>query len=95
MVQPVAPPAPSRASGPRRVVTPEEGASRIPPYQIVDTNTETILDLTDIVFIDPSGTGLSETESPDDAKKHYSVKGDIECIAKFIRDYLTQNNRYP
>src|SRR5690554_1997251 len=45
------------ALGPRRILTTEEGQSIVPPYKIVD-NAETILDLTDLVFIDPNGTGL-------------------------------------
>jgi carboxypeptidase C (cathepsin A) len=74
--------------GPRRLVPPEEGQSITPPYKIVD-NRETILDLTDLVFIDPSGTGFSSTND-----KAYSVKGDIESVGKFIREYLTQNKRW-
>ena len=79
--------------GPRRIVTHEEGQSIIPPYQIVD-NSDTILDMTDLVFIDPMGTGLSVAKSQDDEKKHYSIKSDIQWIGKFIREYLTQNHRW-
>ncbi len=74
--------------GPRRLLSPEEGQQSCPPYQLVD-NTESILDLTDIVFIDPSGTGFS-----DSSNDCYSVKGDIESVGKCIRDYLTQNQRW-
>lgn len=74
--------------GPRRLVPPEEGQSIAPPYKIVD-NLETILDLTDLVFIDPSGTGFSASDD-----KAYSVKGDIESVGKFIREYLTKNKRW-
>lgn len=74
--------------GPRRIVSPEEGQSIAPPYQIVD-NMETILDLTDLVFIDPSGTGFSFKND-----QAYSVQGDIESVGTFIRDYLTENQRW-
>jgi carboxypeptidase C (cathepsin A) len=74
--------------GPRRLLTPEEGQPIIPPYQLVD-NVETLLDVSDLVFIDPAGTGLSKEE-----EKNYTVKTDIETIAKCIRDYLTQNRRW-
>jgi carboxypeptidase C (cathepsin A) len=74
--------------GPRRLVSPEEGQKVAPPYKIVD-NMETILDLTDLVFIDPSGTGFSHTDTT-----AYSVKGDIESVGNFIREYLTKNKRW-
>ncbi len=81
------------ALGPKRIVTYEEGQSIAPPYQIVD-NPETILDLTDLVLIDPMGTGLSSMSTKEDAKKHYSITGDIASVGKFIRDYLTKNKRW-
>lgn len=81
------------ALGPRRIIAPEEGQRSAPPYQLID-NPETILDLTDIVFIDPMGTGLSKGTSKEDQKKSYSVKGDIESVGTFIRAYLTKNKRW-
>lgn len=74
--------------GPRRLLSPEEGQTIAPPYQLVD-NMETLLDLTDLVFIDPPGTGFSKSD-----QDCYSVKKDIESVGKFIRDYLTQNQRW-
>jgi carboxypeptidase C (cathepsin A) len=74
--------------GPRRLLSPEEGQTIAPPYKLVD-NMETLLDLTDLVFIDPPGTGFSKSD-----QECYSVKTDIESIGKFIRTYLTQNQRW-
>lgn len=74
--------------GPRRVKSPEEGQSPLPPYQLVD-NQETLLDLTDLVFIDPSGTGLSTAD-----EKNFSVRNDIQLVGKCIRDYLTKEKRW-
>lgn len=79
--------------GPRRVLSPEEGQAVSPPYQLVD-NTESILDLTDLVFIDPVGTGLSKAATKEDENKFYSVNGDISSVAEFIRDYLTEHKRW-
>lgn len=76
------------ALGPRIFVGPEEGGKLVPPYKIAD-NMETILDLTDLIFIDPSGTGFSSSDGA-----CYSIQGDIESVAEFIRDYLTQNGRW-
>lgn len=79
--------------GPRRVMSVEEGQKLSPPYKLVD-NLETILDLTDLVFIDPPGTGLSPPKEKDAEKNPYSIDGDIEAVGTFIRDYLTQNRRW-
>jgi carboxypeptidase C (cathepsin A) len=79
------------AFGPRRIVSPEEGGSTLPPYSLVD-NTESLLDLTDLVFIDPKGTGLSP---PAAEEEHvYSLQGDVHSIGDFIRDYLTTHKRW-
>lgn len=77
------------ALGPKRIVSPEEGQSPTPPYQLVD-NFETLLDLSDLVFIDPAGTGLSQIEEENEGD-YYSVQKDIDSIAEFVRDYLTEN----
>lgn len=81
------------AIGPRRIVLPEEGQSITPPYRITD-NLETILDLTDLVFIDPIGSGFSKANSLDDAKPFYDLAGDIRVIGDFIHDYINTNNRW-
>ena len=57
-------------------------------------NGESWLDLTDLVFIDPVGTGFSRAESPDGAKGFYSTHGDVDSVADFIRLYCTQHNRW-
>jgi len=58
-------------------------------------NAETWLDFTDLVFIDPPGTGYSRILASDDsAKRHfYSVDGDIESLAVVIRKWLVENKR--
>jgi len=64
-----------------------------PPYRIVD-NKNTLLDITDLVFVDPVGTGFSETIQQDDDKLFWGVEEDIEAMAEFIRLYLTRNERW-
>lgn len=51
------------------------------------------LDFTDLVLIDPIGTGWSRTARADDASKYYSVNADAESIAKAIALYVAHNNR--
>lgn len=79
--------------GPKRVLGPEEGQLPCPPYEIVE-NPETILDLTDIVFIDPISTGFSKAVSSEQAQLHYDIEKDVQFIGDFIRDYLTKNKRW-
>jgi carboxypeptidase C (cathepsin A) len=81
------------ALGPKRVKMLDDGSLPPPPYQLVD-NPETWLEETDLVFIDPVGTGYSRPAKPDLGKKFWSLNGDIESIAEFIRLYLTRYHRW-
>ena len=81
------------ALGPRRVQMREDGSLPPPPYRMVD-NPLTWLTDTDLVFIDPVGTGFSRAEKPELGKKFWSVEGDIESIGEFIRLYLTRHERW-
>jgi len=81
------------ALGPKRVKMQDEGWMPAPPYQLVD-NEHTWLDQTDLVFIDPVGTGYSRATKPDLNKKYWNVKGDLESVGEFIRLYLTRYNRW-
>lgn len=79
--------------GPRRVKLKEDGSAVPPPYELVD-NEYSLLDETDIVFIDPVGTGYSRAAKPEEAKKFYGVKEDAQSVAEFIRLYVTKNSRW-
>jgi carboxypeptidase C (cathepsin A) len=79
--------------GPRRVLLKEDGSSLPPPYKLVD-NEFSLLDETDLVFIDPVSTGFSRAVKPDDAKKFHGVESDLNSVANFIRLYATRNNRW-
>lgn len=81
------------ALGPKRVKMQDEGWMPPPPYQLV-TNEYTWLEQTDMVFIDPVGTGYSRAAKPDLNKKYWNVKGDIESVGEVIRLYLTRYNRW-
>ncbi len=71
-----------------------EGASPSDPATLVD-NQGTWLDFTDLVFIDPIGTGFSRATVPQaDAKKlFYSTVPDIEYLSRVVYDWLVKNNR--
>jgi carboxypeptidase C (cathepsin A) len=81
------------ALGPRRVEMNENGEMPAPPFRLVD-NDETWLDMTDLVFIDPVGTGYSRAARPDLAQRYFSLQGDIQSVGEFIRLYLTKSERW-
>jgi len=81
------------ALGPRMVVTTNGAATGPPPYKMVD-NPDSLLDVTDLVFIDAVGTGLSRIVGKATAKNFYGVAPDGKAFEQFIRSYLTRNNRW-
>jgi carboxypeptidase C (cathepsin A) len=81
------------ALGPKRVGLNPDGTTPPPPYRLVD-NDETWLTETDLVFIDPVGTGFSRAKSEEIAEKYWSYNKDIESVGEFIRLYLTRYGRW-
>jgi carboxypeptidase C (cathepsin A) len=81
------------ALGPRRVEMTDEGWMPAPPFRLVD-NDQTWLDVTDLVFIDPVGTGYSRAARPELAQRYFGLQGDIQSVGEFIRLYLTRNGRW-
>ncbi|WP_309547079.1 S10 family serine carboxypeptidase-like protein [Sphingomonas sp. SUN039] len=82
------------AFGPKRVAIPSDARDDgAPPYPIV-ANPDSLLDATDIVFIDPVGTGFSRALGKTEAKSYWGVTADAKSIAEFIRLWLTENGRW-
>jgi carboxypeptidase C (cathepsin A) len=81
------------ALGPRRVVTSDATATAPPPYQVVD-NAYSVLDKTDLVMIDPVGTGVSRAVGEAKDKDFWGVDPDIESVSRFIKQYVTDNGRW-
>ena len=81
------------AFGPRRVLMDDEGF-RVPPPGRLVANEHSILDVADLVFIDPVGTGFSRAIPGEEAKKFHHFKKDIESVGEFIRTYLTRHERW-
>jgi carboxypeptidase C (cathepsin A) len=79
--------------GPRRVVLTDEGELPPPPFKLTD-NQYSILDDTDLVFIDPMGTGYSRPVEGEKAKDWHGFKKDIESVGDFIRLYVTRYQRW-
>ncbi|HZZ41656.1 MAG TPA: hypothetical protein VFE58_01855 [Tepidisphaeraceae bacterium] len=81
------------AVGPRRISLNPDGSPPAPPYHLVD-NDQTWLDLTDLVFIDPVGTGFSRPAEGVKADQFFGVDPDIATVAEFIRLYTTKYERW-
>jgi carboxypeptidase C (cathepsin A) len=81
------------AAGPQRVALGDDGMPGPPPHGLVD-NEQTWLDLTDLVFIDPVGTGYSRPAEGVKSEDFWGVQNDLDSVAEFIRIYLTRYQRW-
>jgi carboxypeptidase C (cathepsin A) len=81
------------AFGPRRAHTVDGVFTPPAPYKLVD-NTESLLDKTDLVFIDAMGTGYSHAVCKAQEKDFYGIDEDVEAFAQFIVTYLSRNDRW-
>ena len=79
--------------GPRRVVLTEDGEMPPPPFKLTD-NQYSILDETDLVFIDPMSTGFSRPVDGEKSKEWHTFTKDIASVGDFIRLYTTRYNRW-
>lgn len=80
--------------GPKRIVVPSDASHPgLPPYDIKDAP-ETLLDITDLVFIDPVGTGFSRALGEYEGKDFWGLYEDAQSMAEFIKTWLTENNRW-
>ncbi len=79
--------------GPKRVIAEENGKQVPPPYRLVE-NEYSLLDTTDLVFIDPVSTGYSRTVKGQEPEQFHDYNKDIESVAEFIRLFTTRNMRW-
>ncbi|MGH9483273.1 MAG: S10 family peptidase, partial [Terriglobales bacterium] len=79
--------------GPRRIVLNPDGTLPPAPYSLVD-NQESWLPYTDMVFIDPDGTGYSRAVSEAALRATSGVGGDLQSLGEFIRLYLSRYDRF-
>src|SRR5260370_33463702 len=70
-----------------------EGAMPAQPFELVE-NEQNWLTQTDLVFIDPVGTGYRRAVRPELAQKFFGLNGDIESGGELIRMYLTRYERW-
>jgi carboxypeptidase C (cathepsin A) len=82
------------AFGPKRVDVPSDARDDGgPPYGLLD-NPGTFLDVSDIVFIDPVGTGFSHSLEKSEGKDYWGVRQDARSVARFIRQWISKGNRW-
>jgi len=79
--------------GPKKVVVNDPYTTPPPPYKMEDNN-NSILDVSDIVMIDPVGTGISRAVGKAKDKDFWGVDQDIKAVSGFIKTYITQNDRW-
>jgi carboxypeptidase C (cathepsin A) len=77
------------AFGPMRVVTSDGQATPPPPYDLVQ-NQESLLDKSDLVFIDAMSTGMSEPVGKAEGKDFWGVDEDVDAFGRFIERYLSR-----
>jgi carboxypeptidase C (cathepsin A) len=80
------------AFGPRRALLEQDGKAAVPPYRLVD-NEATLLDVSDLVFVDPISTGYSRAASGQDVQQFHGVQEDVEALAAFIGRYVARFKR--
>lgn len=82
------------AFGPKRVAIPSDAKDDgAPPFPLLD-NPDSLLDVADLVFIDPPGTGFSYLTQGTDPKKYYGLRQDARAVAQVIRRWLADNGRW-
>jgi len=80
-------------AGPRRALMTDEGEAPPPPGRLVD-NDYSWLDLTDLVFIDPVGTGYSRPAKGHEQREFSGLEEDLHSVGDFIRLYVTRHKRW-
>jgi carboxypeptidase C (cathepsin A) len=81
------------AFGPRRIVTATDAHTPAAPYSLIN-NASSLLDATDLVFIDAPGTGFSRIAGKDKEKAFFGVDQDAYAFAQFISQFLTKYGRW-
>lgn len=80
--------------GPKRVELPGDGTTAPKPPAKVIPNEFSILDVADLVFVDPVTTGYSRIEKDGKPEEFHGVEGDVESLSDFIRRWVTENDRW-
>lgn len=81
------------AFGPKRILTADDSHTPAAPYKLVE-NAYSLLDASDLVFIDAPGTGFSRIAGKDKEKGFYGIDPDAYAFGEFIKGFLTRYGRW-
>ena len=81
------------ALGPRRVLLNDDGSLPAPPFALAD-NESSLLNVSDLVFIDPVATGFSRAAKDEKAEQFFGETADVDSIGEFIRLWTTRHARW-
>ncbi|MFO1467796.1 MAG: hypothetical protein U1F35_15360 [Steroidobacteraceae bacterium] len=81
------------AFGPRRVITAEDSHTPAAPYRLIE-NEYSLLDASDLVFIDAPGTGFGHLRGTDKEKAFFGVDQDAHAFGQFIVEFLSRHGRW-
>ncbi|MEZ6135329.1 MAG: peptidase S10 [Pirellulaceae bacterium] len=79
--------------GPQRIVFPDDASYLRPPYQL-EQNPHSLLDVTDLVFIDPVSTGFSRVVGEEKPSQFHGYNEDVRSVAQFIHDWTSHSSRW-
>ncbi|SDS83683.1 S10 family peptidase [Microlunatus soli] len=79
--------------GPKRVIMGDAGNLQPPPYDVAD-NPQSLLAVSDLVFIDPVSTGRSRVVEGEKAQDFHGFTADIASVGEIIRQWVTANGRW-
>ncbi|WP_019833540.1 S10 family peptidase [Sphingomonas sp. PR090111-T3T-6A] len=81
------------AFGPKRVVTADDSHTPAAPYSLVN-NGNSLLDVSDLVFIDAPGTGFSRIAGKDKEKAFFGIDADAYAFTQFVKGFLSKYGRW-
>jgi carboxypeptidase C (cathepsin A) len=81
------------AFGPKRVVTRDDSHTPAAPYSLID-NAYSLLDASDLVFVDAPGTGFSRIAGKDKEKAFFGIDADAYAFGEFIKGFLSEHGRW-
>lgn len=79
--------------GPQRIKLPDDASQLAPPYSL-SANPHSLLDITDLVFIDPVSTGYSRPATGEKGEQFHGYQEDLRSVGQFIHEYLTKYGRW-
>ena len=81
------------AFGPKRITVPQDVGAPVPTPYTLQENPYTVLDVADLVFVDPAETGFSRVLPGGKRAEFYTADGDAKSVARFVEAWIKANGR--